>query len=187
MYTHSCTLIHLRISCNFQDFSNLFVSEGLSAGLIQSWTVTFLRQSLVLQQVSDFKFSLIVRSVGLVFFLLQASSFLFKHTRFLARDLGCYNPSGQKDWSQSLCQILFWWPFVFACQNYIFVTIYFSCFPKLLIDTFLKIVFLIFWSLLPKLSFLLIVKSISKHIFVVEFSSILCCQLAKCFLPIFKS
>lgn len=55
---------------------------------------------------------------------------------------------------------------LFAWQNCFLWPSTFLVSWKLLIDTFLKIVFLIFWSLLPKLScLLLIVKSIFKHIY----------------------
>ena len=59
----------------------------------------------------------------------------------------------------------------------------FLAFWKLLVHAFLKVVFSIFWFSLPSLSHcLLIVKSISKHFFFVEFSLVLCCKLAKCFI-----
>ena len=121
------------------------------------------------------------------FVLLQAPSVLFKHTRFLAGNLGCSSLPGHKDWSQSLCQILFWWPFLFACQNYIFVTIYFSCFPKLLIDTFLKFFFLIFWSLLPSSYCCFWFLRASWNTFLLSFHPFCVVNLLTVLLPIFQS
>ena len=115
--------------------------------------------------------------------------FWLKHTRFLARNLGCSVSSGQKCWSQYLCQILFWWSFLFACQNYTFVTVYFSCSLKVVGWHFLEnclFDLLVFVSHL--LLLLLIVKSILKHFFFLfSFNPFCVVSLQSILLPIFQS
>ena len=165
MYARNCALTQSRISCNFQDFSNLFVSEGLSTGLIQSWTVTFLSQSLVLQQVSDFKFSLIVRSVGLVFVFASVICFFLSTQDFLLGILAALFYQGRKI-EFNLCVNLAFGDFLFAWQNRFLwpstSLFHESCCLTLSWN-------LSFWSFsfsLPRFSLLLlIVKSDFKHIY----------------------
>lgn len=70
------------------------------------------------------------------FVLLQASSFLFNHTRFLSGNLGYSGLPGQKDWSQSLWQILFWWYSYLRVKTASLWPFTFLAFWKLLCDDF---------------------------------------------------
>ena len=180
-YTHNYTTRQLHISCNFQYFSNLFVSEGLSAGLIQSYIVTFLWQSLVLQQVSDFKFSLILESVGLIGFIASVIVLLSTQDFLLGVLAALFCQSRKVDLSlcvkscfgDLLCLLVkttFLWPSTFLAFEICWLTLSWK---------------LSFWSFgLYCQGFhwcFWLLRASLKHIFFVEFSSILCCQLAKVF------
>ena len=93
-YTRILYISTIAYILQFSRFVNLFVSEGLSGGLSKSETIIFQYQLFVLQRASRSEFSLIIRSIGLVFFDCKRHHFWLKHARFLPRNLGCSVSSG---------------------------------------------------------------------------------------------
>lgn len=160
VYTQLCidTVTYTLI---FQDFFNSFCFRRFVC-----WFECFLR-SQVLLSVFRFAASLwfqILSCCGKFwscFVLLQVSSFVFEHMRFLSQNLGCPGLPEQKDWFKYLWQTLSLWSY-FSMLKLHLAAISFSHFLKVVDWQFSKLSFLVFWLLSP--SFFLLLFGCSGHL-----------------------